>query len=81
MRELYYFTAGWCQPCQVLGPTMSVIGQRVPVRKVDVDYTPDIIEKFNVRNIPTVILVENGNEIRRFTGVKSHDEIMNFVNS
>lgn len=79
MRELYYFTAGWCAPCQTLGPTMDVVRQQIPVRKVDVDYTPDIIEKFSVRNIPTVILVENGNEIRRFAGVKSYEEIMNFI--
>jgi thioredoxin-like negative regulator of GroEL len=33
-----------------------------------------------IRNIPTVVLVENGKEVRRFTGVKSLNEILNFYN-
>jgi len=80
-KELFYYTAGWCQPCQTLGPIMDEIGKQIPIRKQNVDYIdPAILAAANVKNVPTVILVENEREVKRFTGVKSHSEIINWLN-
>ena len=80
-KELYYYTANWCQPCQTLGPIMDEIARQIPVRKQNVDYTdPLLLESANVRNVPTVILVEDGQEIKRFTGVKSNSQIITWLN-
>jgi thioredoxin 1 len=80
-KELFYYTANWCQPCQTLGPIMEEIARQIPVRKQNVDYTdPLLLESANVKNVPTVILVENGQEIKRFTGVKSNAQIINWLN-
>jgi thioredoxin 1 len=81
MKQLFYFSAAWCQPCQTLGPIMDQVSSQVSVQKINVDYEADVITKFGVKNIPTVILVENGQEVRRFTGVKSYNDIINFVNN
>jgi thioredoxin len=81
MKQLFYFSAEWCQPCKTLAPIMERVAQTTPVQKVNVDYEPDVITKFGVRNIPTVILVENGQEVRRFTGAKSYNDILNFINN
>jgi thioredoxin 1 len=81
MKQLFYFSAAWCQPCQTLGPIMDQVSSQISVQKINVDYEADVITKFGVRNIPTVILVENGQEVRRFTGVKSYNDIINFVNN
>ena len=80
MKQLFYFSAGWCQPCKALGPTMDQVAKTVPVKKLNVDYEPDVVTRFGVTSIPTVILVENEREVRRFTGVKSYNEIINWVN-
>jgi len=80
-KELFYYTANWCQPCQTLGPIMDEIARQIPVRKQNVDYTdPLLLESANVRNVPTVILVDNGQEIKRFTGVKSNAQIITWLN-
>ena len=80
-KELYYYTAGWCQPCQTLGPIMDVIARQIPVRKQNIDYIdPGIVQAANVRSVPTVILIENGQELKRFTGVKSEVQIINWLN-
>jgi len=80
-KELFYYTANWCQPCQTLGPIMDEIARQIPVRKQNVDYTdPLLLESANVRNVPTVILVEDGQEIKRFTGIKSNSQIINWLN-
>lgn len=80
MKQLYYFSASWCQPCQILGPIMEQVAQKIQVNKINVDYEPDLITKYGVRNVPTVILVENGQEVRRFTGARSFNSVMNFIN-
>ena len=80
-KELFYYTANWCQPCQTLGPIMDEIARQIPVRKQNVDYTdPLLLESANVRSVPTVVLVENGQELKRFTGVKSNSQIITWLN-
>jgi thioredoxin-like negative regulator of GroEL len=80
-KELFYYTANWCQPCQTLGPTMDEIARQIPVRKQNIDYIdPAILTEAKVRNVPTVILVENGQEVRRFNGVKSYNQIIDWLN-
>ncbi len=78
MKTLIYFSAAWCQPCKTLSPIMEQVGKQVPVIKVDVDAQKQYAADFGIRNIPTVVLVENGKEVRRFTGVKALNEILNF---
>lgn len=81
-QQLLYFYAEWCAPCQTLGPVMDEIRRQIPVQKLNVDYTdPSTIQKYGIRNIPTVILIENGNEIRRFIGSKSYNQIINWLNN
>ncbi len=58
----------------------QVLQKGISIKKVDIDYTPDVTTKFNVKSIPTVILVENGQEVRRFTGVRSFEQVMSFYN-
>ena len=80
MRKLFYFTAPWCQPCQVLGPIMDQVAGQIPVEKVNIDYEMDRARTVNVSSVPTVILVENGQEVRRFVGARSYEQVMQFIN-
>jgi thioredoxin-like negative regulator of GroEL len=81
MKQLWYFTADWCAPCKALGPTMDRVAEQIQVNKINIDYEADVIKKYGVRNIPTVILVENGQEARRFSGNKSYNDVLNFINN
>ena len=80
MKQLWYFTADWCAPCKALGPTMDRVTEQIQVNKINIDYEADVTQKYGVRNIPTVILVENGQEVRRFTGNKSYNDVIQFIN-
>ena len=80
-KQLFYYSAPWCVPCETLGPIMDQVGKQIPVRKINIDYAdPALLTEVQVRNIPTVILVENEKEVRRFTGVKSYNQIIDFLN-
>ena len=58
MKQLFYFTADWCQPCQVLGPIMDKVSQQISVEKINVDYETDRTRAANVSSVPTVVLAQ-----------------------
>jgi thioredoxin-like negative regulator of GroEL len=80
MKQLFYYSAPWCVPCQTLGPIMDQVSSVIPVVKINIDYEANAAQQANVRSVPTVILVENGQEVRRFVGARSYQDVMNFIN-
>jgi thioredoxin 1 len=79
MKQLFYFTAPWCVPCQSLSPIMDKISATIPVDKINIDYELDRARAANVMSVPTVVLAENGQEIKRFVGAKSYEQILEFI--
>lgn len=75
-----YYSTPWCVPCQTLGPVMDQISSVISVVKINVDYEAESAQRANVRSVPTVILVENEQEVRRFVGVRSYQDVMQFIN-
>jgi len=77
MKKFMYFSAPWCSPCRQFGPVMERILQSgIPVEKINVDMAPQVAAAYIVKSIPTTILVdEKGQEISRFVGVKSEQQI------
>jgi thioredoxin-like negative regulator of GroEL len=59
---------------------MDKVGQQMYIEKINIDYEMDRARSANVMSVPTVILVENGQEVRRFTGARSYDQVMQFIN-
>jgi len=53
---------------------------KINYRKIDVDQDQDLSIKYGVRNIPTLILLENGEVKNRLTGVQSEQQIIDFYN-
>jgi thioredoxin 1 len=80
MKQLFYFYGDWCEPCQTLGPIMAKVAQQIPVEKINIDYEADRTKSANVMSVPTVVLAQNGQELRRFVGVRSFEQIMQFIN-
>jgi thioredoxin 1 len=74
-----YFSASWCGPCRTLGPIMNEVSQQIPVQKVDVDSEFELASQYNVRNVPTVVLLDNGQEVKRFVGVQPKETYLNAV--
>tara|TARA_B110000305_G_scaffold85685_1_gene96486 strand:- start:99 stop:344 length:246 start_codon:yes stop_codon:yes gene_type:complete len=80
MKKILYFSAAWCGPCKMLGPIMESLSGQINYEKIDVDSNQDLSIKYGVRNIPTLVLVENGEAVRKLTGLQQKDQILNFYN-
>jgi thioredoxin 1 len=81
MKQFLYISAAWCGPCRMLGPTMNQLQQEgYSVRKVDADTESNIVQQYGVRNIPTVILLNNGKEVARKVGNNPKETYINLWN-
>jgi thioredoxin 1 len=74
-----YFSAQWCGPCKTLGPIMNEVSSHIEVEKIDVDLDYEKAQKYGVRNIPTVVLVDGVTEVKRFIGVQPQQNYINAV--
>jgi len=80
MRKILYFTAAWCAPCKALSPVMDSLQGQINFDKIDVDTNTDLSAQYGVRGVPSLVLVENGNEIGRLVGAQTKETILNFYN-
>jgi putative thioredoxin len=78
-RKLIYFSTPWCGPCKTFKPIMEKLKHDIPIQFVDDEISPLYGEYF-IRSVPTVVLIEGGREIDRFTGVKSESQVIQFFN-
>jgi len=71
--------APWCGPCHMIAPVIDQLANelagRVRVVKLNVDDTPGTAARFDLRSIPTLLVLKNGREVDRLVGVQPKQEI------
>ena len=74
------FWAAWCVPCKMMIPVLNDVAEEANgkfiIAKVNVDEQKATAAKFGIRSIPTMILFQNGREVKRITGVKTKDYLL-----
>ncbi len=77
-RVLVDFYADWCGPCKRLGAILEEIND-IDILKVNVDLFQNISNKYGVMSIPTIIIFDKGNEIKKSIGFKTKNELLEFI--
>lgn len=78
------FWASWCGPCMMLAPAIQEISDeysdKVKVVKVNVDEEPALAMEYGITSIPTLILFENGEVVKKSVGYSAKEEIIEEFN-
>ncbi len=81
MKTVFYFTAEWCSPCKKTKPIVEELKKEgYQFQIIDADYEQLLVKRFEIKSVPTFILLEDGKELNRITGAKTKEELEDFIN-
>ncbi len=78
-RALVDFYADWCGPCRMMAPILEAVASEredLVVAKVNVDESAELASRFGVMSIPTLVILEDGEELKRIVGARPKDALL-----
>jgi thioredoxin 1 len=76
---LIEFTADWCPPCKMLAPIINQLAEKyegkMRVGLLDADANPEMIQRYSVMGMPTLILFVDGAPVERIIGYTPRERI------
>jgi thioredoxin 1 len=73
------FWAEWCGPCRMIGPMIEELSEelkgRALVGKVDVDTNAELSANYNVRSIPTILILKDGKVVDQMVGAPTKQQL------
>jgi len=79
------FWAVWCAPCRAIAPFVEQIATeskgKAVVGKVDIEQSPEIANRYGIRNIPTILFFKDGQLANKHVGLASKAALANMLNA
>ena len=79
MRRILRFTASWCQPCKGLAMNLEAAELGLPIEVIDIDVQSDLAIEYGIRGVPTLVLLDENIEEKRMVGVKTVNQVQEWV--
>ena len=74
------YWAEWCGPCKMIAPILEAIaeehGDKLDIVKLNVDDNPQVTQKYNILNIPTLGVFSGGEVVRELVGARSKSALL-----
>ena len=81
MKQLIYFSAKLCTTCTNTSPLVEQLDKsKVSVTKIDVDYDTTLVEHYGIKSVPTLVVLEDGHEIKRHVGGFNQQSLNSIIN-
>ena len=83
MKKIIMFSASWCAPCQRTKPAFNTLKESVgglEYQLVDVDEQEQLAEQYNIRSVPTFVLLKDNIEVARMSGGSTEEKLKSFIN-
>lgn len=80
MKKVLRFTASWCQPCKMLAKNLESVNTDLPIEVVDIDEDTEKAISYNVRGVPTLVMIDGDTEVKRVTGMISLKQLEDWLN-
>lgn len=78
-KILVDFFANWCGPCKMMSSVLEKTESDIKVVKIDVNKFENIAKEYGIMSIPTIILFENGKEVKRNIGFIDSNNLKKFL--
>ena len=79
-KTLLKFSSTWCQPCKMLSEIIKQTNlDNVELVEIDIDTQTDLAVKYHIRSVPTLVLLDNGVEIKRHVGMTTQSKLEEFI--
>ncbi len=79
------FWAEWCGPCRMIAPIIEKLAEeydgKALIGKVDVDNNPEVAFKYGIRSIPTILILKDGEEIKRHVGYTTQANLAQIIDT
>jgi thioredoxin 1 len=82
MKMILYFTADWCNPCKKTKPIVEELNREQIMAKffiVDVDSDIEMTKDFEIRSVPTFVVMKDNTEIYRVTGAQTRQQLEELI--